>query len=285
MGLGIARRSPAVGSSKPKRTVASGSGVIKERETSGHRVAAVQGDDRADFPSSYHCIGNTVHVRTHLLSVTERKLVVGVGREDVGLIEVARPPLRLAIVDVLPERSRQAGLRAAPSATEVAGRVRHTLRVGVSNLTLQSVGESLLQCCLQRIVGLIGAREGGQSSRQTGEGARASRDLIPESRISGKERSGRPSAEYGRSRRRRLRAGTWSCQNPLSNDFWHDQVSATLAYVSNLEGRFVGQLLLHRQVPLLHIGRPEIRIPGKDSYPVVTGEIGSATKRRRRSKP
>src|SRR5882724_1278126 len=40
VGLGIARRSPAVGSSKPKRAVAAGSGVIKEREARGHRVAA-----------------------------------------------------------------------------------------------------------------------------------------------------------------------------------------------------------------------------------------------------
>src|SRR6185295_3203008 len=105
----------------------------------------MESDDGADFPSSHHRIGDAIHVRANLLSVTERKLVIGVGRENMGLIEVTRSPLCLAIVDVLPEGSGQAGLRAAPSATKVAGRIRHALRIGVRHLTLQSVGETLLQ--------------------------------------------------------------------------------------------------------------------------------------------
>ena len=174
--------------------------------------------------------------------MTERKLVVGVGRENMSLVEVARPPLCLAIVDVLPERSRQAGLRAAPPAAEVAGRVRHALGVGVRNLTLQAAGEALLQHCLQRVVGLVGARESCQSGRQPGKGTRATRDLIPESRISREVRSGRPNAGRGRSG---WRAGAGSSQNPLRNNFRHHQVSTALAYVSDLESRIVGQLLLY----------------------------------------
>src|SRR5258708_3680979 len=136
MGLGIARRGPAIGSGESEGSVAASSGVVKERESRSHRVPTVQGDDGADFPSAHNGIGYAIHVRAHLLSVTERKLVVGVSREYMGLVEVAWPPLRLTIVDVLPEGCRQAGLRAAPSAAEVAGSIRHALRVGVGNLTL-----------------------------------------------------------------------------------------------------------------------------------------------------
>src|SRR5689334_25181946 len=103
VGFGIARCGDAVRPGKTERAIAAGSGEIGECQTGGHGISTMNTDNRADFPAADDGVRNPVHIATHCFTVSERQLIVGVGGKHVSLIEVARSPFRLAIINILPE--------------------------------------------------------------------------------------------------------------------------------------------------------------------------------------
>src|SRR5215470_603978 len=227
MGLWIVRSSHTVGTRKSKRSIAPRARIVEEREPSRHRVARMQADDRANLPAANDRVGHGIHVAAHLSAASHGYLIIRICREHMRLIEVARPPFRLAIVDVLPEGSRETGLSATPSTAEVASGVGHALGIRVRDLTLQTIGEASLQYRLQSVIRLVGSRERSDCGRQSREGRSAS-NFVPEGRIPRQERTGRCA--------RWSSACTIWKQDTLRDDLGYNEVITPLAYVSDLEG-------------------------------------------------
>ena len=192
----------------------------------GQRESAVPAEDRARLPAADERSAALFMSLSVLLAFAHRHFVHGVGGEDVSDIVVARTPLRLHVVQVLAVRRCGCGL-AAPGAVVTAG-VGHALRVGVGHLVLQAVAvcaaaEPPAARCSSGCRS-IPCRKSGRCSpapdcrRGTGSG----RWCRPEFSIRWK---------YG--------IGTIRCV-------------ASLPDVADLECGVVVELMLQREVPLVH---------------------------------
>src|SRR5579863_7508209 len=226
-----------------------------------HGEAGAEGNDRANRPASDGAVHHLVRAVAKLLAAAKGKFINGVGGNDVGSVVIARRPLRLGIVDVLPVCRGAQGV--VPCAI-VAGAIGHALGVSVGHLILQAVTRLLLQDSLQRVVHHGAVRLGAARYR----GQRAE-----ECWVLRKERAGGVAWWSSASR-----VGK---ENALRVGERHHQVRAALPDVSNLEGGIFPELVLDGQVPLIVKSRLNVRIPEVKNSASEAGVVQTGARRRR----
>src|SRR6267378_1043269 len=119
-------------------------------------------DDTAQLPVSDHRFDWRIQISTPSLIAAEGKFIEHVAAEYVRNVVVAGPPFGTPIVEILPvSRSRH---RLATGA-EIADGIRHALRVGVCDLSLQAAAKAFLQGCLECVVTHVAEGSGTRNLR------------------------------------------------------------------------------------------------------------------------
>ena len=127
----------------------------------------------ANLPVADQSVDNFVGVTAELFAFAERQLVREVAADDVRVVVVARSPITVWLVDVLPSRLAAGALclSAAPTGAEVSRRVAEALGVGVGKLAIEAMEAAFFQDGLEPVVALVGV--GHVSSRQGAESTQA----------------------------------------------------------------------------------------------------------------
>src|SRR5438477_1173774 len=81
-------------------------------------------------------------------------------------VEVAWTPLGAPVIKILPVCRSRRGLSPSPVVTD---RIRHALRVGISQLEFQTFGQPLLESSLQGVVFLVAVGGSSRDLRDAGQ--------------------------------------------------------------------------------------------------------------------
>ena len=201
----------------------------------------MRGQDAADLPAAQYAIHRTVPMGAHLLPLAERQVIHEGTGEAMPEVEVGRAPFIHAIVQVL----HVGGLAARLAALAViADRIAPGVGPGVGKLVFQAHGEALVQRGLEAIVPLVGAGTGAGNLRNIGPQGRVAAEIWAGNHL--------PVDEH-----------------ILQVGHGHHEMRAMLSDVPDTKCVAGRQLVLRGEIPLLHLGRPDVGVPKTNGRVVI----------------